>query len=88
MRWFLMETFSMCPLLLMTIAFFLRKENRRRDAFSENQVEDHGYIDEVQADGTVINKTIDVAFMDLTDRENKNFRCVSCHFFLSIIALD
>lgn len=51
------------------IGYGLHRENKRRDALPEME-EEESYIDEVQADGTVISKKLDMAFADLTDKQN------------------
>lgn len=51
------------------IGWGLHRENKRRDALPETE-EEESYIDEVQADGTIISKKLDMAFADLTDRQN------------------
>lgn len=55
------------------IGLGLHKENKRRDALPVQEDEDT-YIDEVQADGTTVSKKLDLAFADLTDRQNLSFR--------------
>jgi hypothetical protein len=57
------------------MAYFLRKENRRRDALpNRGHGDDFGSIDEVQPDGTVISKRVPIEFCDLTDRDPRNMR--------------
>lgn len=60
---------------MIAIGLGLHKENKRRDALPDqgDDAEDT-YIDEVLADGTTVSKKLDLAFADLTDRENLKFR--------------
>ena len=62
-----------CPLIMIGIGLGLHKENKRRDALPVEEDEDI-YIDEVLADGTTVSKKLDLAFADLTDRQNLKFR--------------
>ncbi|KAL7413287.1 MFS general substrate transporter [Mrakia frigida] len=62
-----------CPIIMVMIGYGLHRENVRRDALPEME-EEESYIDEVQADGTVVSRKLDMAFADLTDRQNLKFR--------------
>ncbi|CED84805.1 Permease of the major facilitator superfamily [Phaffia rhodozyma] len=67
--------YTACPIIMLCIAYFLQKENRRRDTLPESEVASQdNYMDEIQTDGTVISKKVDLGFMDLTDRQNLRFR--------------
>jgi hypothetical protein len=64
-------------LLLVAIRFVYAAENKRRE--TDNAAKDsydEYYIQEVQPDGTLIDKKVDRGFLDLTDVENKEFRYV------------
>jgi len=62
--------------LLIIIRFTLAGENKRRDADHKDDSFDDVYLTQVQDDGTAVEKKVDRAFLDLTDRENKQFRYV------------
>lgn len=64
----ILACYTVCPILMLLIAHFLHKENKRRDALPESEMD--SWIDEVQADGSVVLKKIDLAFADMTDRKN------------------
>ncbi|KAF9053058.1 major facilitator superfamily domain-containing protein [Panaeolus papilionaceus] len=69
-----------CSLLALTLRFLLRRENRRRDLGSEQSDTsshyDDIYMSQKLADGSVVEKRIDRAFLDITDTQNKDFRYV------------
>ncbi|KAL4071662.1 major facilitator superfamily domain-containing protein [Scleroderma yunnanense] len=68
-----------CPIILLVIRSLLDRENRRRDAEPSDEVEEY-YIEKTTEDGKVIKVKVDKAsnieFMDLTDRQNRDFRYV------------
>lgn len=69
--------YTICPLLMLAIAWGLRRENRRRDALpNRGHGDGFGFIDEVQGDGTVVSKKVPIQFLDLTDRQDLSFRYV------------
>lgn len=56
---------------IVTLWVYLSKENKRRDQLeSDNQVNDTGVVETVDADGTRIAHVVDNTQLDLTDREN------------------
>lgn len=60
---------------MLTIAYFLRKENQRRDALpNRGYGDDFGYVDVAQPDGTVISTRVPIELCDLTDRDPRNMR--------------
>lgn len=64
-------------LILLGISYFLKRENKRRDRLVADGVisnDPYGYIDEVLEDGTKLTSQVDKGFMDLTDKQNLNFR--------------
>ncbi|KAF9484670.1 MFS general substrate transporter [Pholiota conissans] len=63
-----------CTVLILTLRFMLRAENKRRDAEQRDDTFDNVYIKEELADGTKIEKHVDKAFLDLTDIQNRDFR--------------
>ncbi|KAH7882087.1 MFS general substrate transporter [Phlebopus sp. FC_14] len=64
-----------CPLLLLLIRFILARENRKRDLEPADDGEEY-FIERVTEDGKRIEVRIDKEFMDLTDRQNREFRYV------------
>jgi len=71
--------YFVCPFLLWTIRVILNNENKRRDAEAEtrsNDTSDEIYIEETLADGTKVERRVDKAFLDLTDKQNRDFRYV------------
>ncbi|KAJ7905839.1 major facilitator superfamily domain-containing protein [Mycena olivaceomarginata] len=63
-------------LLLLIIRYTYAAENKRRETSPDKDNYDEYYIQEVQADGTTLEKKVDREFLDLTDVENKEFRYV------------
>lgn len=65
-------------LLVLYIRYYLVKENKRRDAVltSRNGIQDTGVIESTDADGHRVTYTVESNQLDLTDRENPNFRYV------------
>jgi hypothetical protein len=56
---------------IVTLWVYLNKENKRRDQLeSENQVNDTGVVETVDAEGTRTAHVVDNTQLDLTDREN------------------
>ncbi|KAG9308683.1 MFS general substrate transporter [Chiua virens] len=66
--------YIICPLLLLAIRWLLGRENARRDA--EPIEDDEFFIEKEMDDGTRVQVKVDKAFMDLTDRENRDYRYV------------
>jgi ACS family allantoate permease-like MFS transporter len=64
-----------CPVLLLTIRWLLARENARRDA-EPIEEEEEFFIEKVSEDGTRVQVKVDKEFMDLTDRQNRDFRYV------------
>ena len=63
-------------ILALALRFYLANENKKRDAEPHVDTYDNVYLTEVQDDGTHIEKKVDRAFLDLTDRQNKEFRYI------------
>ncbi|ORY27006.1 putative membrane transporter [Naematelia encephala] len=60
--------YCVCPLMMLGIAFFLRKENKRRDRlFATGEMKVEKYFDES-------GNEIDPTFLDMTDKQNLAFR--------------
>ncbi|CAE6404484.1 unnamed protein product, partial [Rhizoctonia solani] len=68
--------YVLCPLTLLTLRFFLAHENNKRDAGRKEGDTGDAYIEQVLEDGTRIERSIDKAFLDLTDIQNREFRYV------------
>ncbi|KAG9308676.1 MFS general substrate transporter [Chiua virens] len=64
-----------CPLLLLVIRWLLARENARRDAEPIEDDEEF-FVEKEMDDGTRVQVKVDKAFMDLTDRENRDYRYV------------
>jgi len=64
------------PLLLLLLRFFLARENRRRDAEPADETYEDVYIERTNEDGTVEQVKVEKEFLDLTDRQNRDFRYV------------
>ncbi|KAF8583146.1 MFS general substrate transporter [Ramaria rubella] len=71
-------THIICPTLLYCVRVILSNENKRRDMEAENRSNDSDdmYVTEILADGTNLERKVDKSFLDLTDKENKDFRYV------------
>ncbi|KAI6010102.1 MFS general substrate transporter [Pisolithus microcarpus] len=67
--------YCVCPMILLVIRVLLDRENRKRDSEPSNEVEEY-YIEKVTEDGKRIEVKVDKEFMDLTDRQNRDFRYV------------
>ncbi|KAF8841634.1 MFS general substrate transporter [Paxillus ammoniavirescens] len=65
-----------CPIILLTIRFILDRENRKRDASIDDSVSEEYFIEKMTEDGQRIEMKVDKEFMDLTDRQNRDFRYV------------
>mgnify|MGYP001584300050 FL=1 len=75
-------SYAICPMILMTIWTLLVRENARRDSAAlaakvDGKEVEEEYVDVHHPDGTTTVEKVDRAFMDLTDTENQEFRCVS-----------
>ncbi|TFK54719.1 MFS general substrate transporter [Heliocybe sulcata] len=63
-------------ILLLCIRAYCVYENKRRDREQRDDNYDDVFVMVKNEDGTVIEKKVDKAFLDLTDRENRDFRYV------------
>ncbi|EIN05062.1 MFS general substrate transporter [Punctularia strigosozonata HHB-11173 SS5] len=68
--------YVICPLLLLALRVLLKRENERRNAEPPDTTYDDVYIEEVTPDGKTVERKVAKAFLDLTDRENRDFRYV------------
>ncbi|KAK4082434.1 uncharacterized protein Triagg1_2246 [Trichoderma aggressivum f. europaeum] len=64
-------------IIIITLRFYLSRENKRRDKLeAENVVTNNGLVETTNADGTKDVHVVDTNQLDLTDRENLKFRYV------------
>ncbi|KAF8077689.1 major facilitator superfamily domain-containing protein [Lyophyllum atratum] len=63
-------------LIILALRALLARENKRRDKEQHDDKYDEVYITHLQADGTSVEKKVDRAFLDLTDRKNRDFRYI------------
>ncbi|SJL13458.1 uncharacterized protein ARMOST_16902 [Armillaria ostoyae] len=63
-------------LTLLTIRYLLSAENRRRDAEPVDTAYDNVYIERLNDDGVMEKAHVDKEFLDLTDKQNRDFRYV------------
>ncbi|KAF7309172.1 MFS general substrate transporter [Mycena kentingensis (nom. inval.)] len=70
--------YGCCMLLVLTIRQLLISENKRRDALTPTDADpyDDVYVERVGSDGAVERVKVDKEFLDLTDRQNRDFRYV------------
>jgi len=66
-------------ILLLTLRWYLQRENKRRDAMQASLGKEQdmfGYVERVDEKGQVVRQKVEKALLDLTDRENLAFRYV------------
>ncbi|KAM6500306.1 Major facilitator superfamily domain containing protein [Amanita muscaria] len=63
-------------MLLVLLSFILSRENKRRDREQRDETYDDAYVKKKSPDGTVVVVKVDKAFLDLTDKQNRDFRYV------------
>ncbi|OBZ75992.1 putative transporter PB10D8.01 [Grifola frondosa] len=63
-------------ILLLVLRFYLARENAKRDREEHDSAYDDVYITQENEDGTTTEKKVDKAFLDLTDRMNRDYRYV------------
>lgn len=68
--------YLLCPILLLVIRFMLARENARRDADPTVDEYEEFFIEKVSDDGKRVQVKIDKEFMDMTDKQNCDFRYV------------
>jgi hypothetical protein len=69
------RSYSICPLILFYIRHLLKTENTRRDDLASSDGKDGGeWIEIIHGDGTKTLEKVDRSFLDLTDKENLDFR--------------
>ncbi|KAG2031361.1 MFS general substrate transporter [Suillus americanus] len=67
--------YVVCPLLLLVIRAVLVRENRIRDAKPVDDGEEY-VIERITEDGKHVEVKVDKEFLDLTDKQNRDFRYV------------
>lgn len=72
----ILACYTACPLILIVVWYFLKRENARRDALPASPDQGFGFVDEVQEDGFIVARKVDLSFLDVTDRKNPSFRSV------------
>ncbi|KAG1719979.1 major facilitator superfamily domain-containing protein [Suillus paluster] len=68
--------YIVCPILLLVIRAVLARENQIRDAEPFGDTEEEYIIERISEDGRRVEVKVDKGFMDLTDRQNRDFRYV------------
>jgi len=68
--------FLCCIVILLTIRFVLSRENKRRDSEPRDETYDNVYVTRETADGKKVTVKVAREFLDLTDRQNRDFRYV------------
>ena len=72
--------YVVCPLLLLLIRALLARENARRDREPPDDTYDDVWLEVVlpgpDGDGKRVRRRVDKEFLDLTDRQNRDFRYV------------
>jgi len=65
-----------CICLLFAIRVLLSRENKRRDAEPLNDAYDNVFLTKIDQDGNRVEMRVSKEFLDLTDRQNRDFRYV------------
>ncbi|THH04217.1 hypothetical protein EW145_g5684 [Phellinidium pouzarii] len=68
--------YVICPMLLMLLRYILNAENKRRDKEPLDDTYDDVWVKVTDENGKLVEKKVDKAFLDLTDRQNRAFRYV------------
>ncbi|KAI0261761.1 MFS general substrate transporter [Gloeopeniophorella convolvens] len=68
--------FATCIGLLFIIRLLLARENKRRDGETPDDTYDDVYIVKIMDDGQHVEAKVPKGFLDLTDRQNRDFRYV------------
>ncbi|EPQ50480.1 MFS general substrate transporter [Gloeophyllum trabeum ATCC 11539] len=68
--------YAICPLILLVIRYILWKENKLRDQEPPDDTYDDVYIEAIDSEGNRVERKVDKEFLDLTDRQNREFRYV------------
>jgi len=65
-----------CMSLLFAVRMLLSRENKRRDAEPLDDTYDNVFLTKADQDGNRVEMKVDKEFLDLTDRQNRDFRYV------------
>ncbi|KAG0694901.1 MFS general substrate transporter [Suillus ampliporus] len=68
--------YVVCPILLLVIRAVLVRENRIRDSEPVDDSEEEYVIERMTEDGKRVEVKVEKEFLDLTDRQNRDFRYV------------
>ncbi|KAJ4475567.1 MFS general substrate transporter [Lentinula aciculospora] len=68
--------YGICMLLLLAIRFHLQRQNKLRQNEPHDHQYDDVYIERVNEDGTIDEIKVEKEFLDLTDKQNRDFRYV------------
>ena len=66
--------YTVCPILLLIQRSILARENKKRDLEPPDTTYDDVWVKVTDENGDIIEKKVDKAFLDLTDRQNRDFR--------------
>ncbi|KAI0284710.1 MFS general substrate transporter [Russula aff. rugulosa BPL654] len=68
--------FLLCMVLMFSIRVLLARENKRRDAEPPDDSYDEVYVVRIDEEGNRVEVKVSKEFLDLTDRQNRDFRYV------------
>ncbi|KAI0305253.1 MFS general substrate transporter [Multifurca ochricompacta] len=68
--------YVLCIALLFSIRVFLARENKRRDAEPQDDTYEDVYVVKMDGEGNRVEVKVSKEFLDLTDKENRDFRYV------------
>ncbi|EJD04818.1 membrane transporter, partial [Fomitiporia mediterranea MF3/22] len=66
--------YTVAAVLLLVQRYMLKKENKKRDREPPDTTYDDVWVKVTDENGEVVEKRVDRAFLDLTDRQNRDFR--------------
>ncbi|THV06902.1 MFS general substrate transporter [Dendrothele bispora CBS 962.96] len=69
-------SYASCMAIVLAIRFLLSKENKKRDMEGHDDTYDDVYIERPGPDGKMEQVKVDKELLDLTDRQNRDFRYV------------
>ncbi|KAG6832056.1 hypothetical protein H0H92_005478 [Tricholoma furcatifolium] len=73
--WAILTAFcGFAAIIIVALRTYLVMENKRRDNEKHDTKYDDVYVTHVEADGTTVERKVDRAFLDLTDRQNRDYR--------------
>jgi len=68
--------YVLCPIIMLSIRWLLKRENEIRERETRDSQYDDMFIEEKMDDGSIVERRVDKSFLDLTDRQNRDFRYV------------